>query len=97
MPNYVAAAVLKSGLPAADAMEFVKTFLTTPKSIATVPGANEAVVAAATRASQDAYAYALTFVWYTSIAFGVVSIIAATFLGNNRKYLTNRVAAKIGH
>jgi hypothetical protein len=39
----------------------------------------------------------LSFVWYTSIAFGVVSIIAAAFLGNNRKYLTNRVAAKIGH
>jgi translation elongation factor EF-1beta len=31
----------------------------------------------------------------TSIAFGLVAIIAAGFLGGNRKYLTDRAAAKI--
>lgn len=54
-----------------------------------------AIIAAAARATQEAYAYSLTFVWYTSIAFGCVSIIAACLLGNNRKFLTNRIAARI--
>lgn len=95
LPDYVAKAAVTAGLPAADVMNFVSTFLTAPKSIMTVPGATTAIVAAATRGEQDAYSYALSYVWYTSIAFGVVAIIAAAFLGNNRKYLTDRVAAKI--
>ncbi|KAK0111563.1 hypothetical protein ONS95_001914 [Cadophora gregata] len=95
LPTYVAGAVAKAGLPEADIMTFVGTFLTDPTSIMSVPGASPAIVAAATRASQEAYSYALKYVWYTSIAFGVVAIVAACFLGNNRKYLTDRVAAKI--
>ena len=86
---------MAAGLPAADAMTFVGTFLTAPISVGTLPGVTPAVVAAATLGSQEAYAYALKYVWYTSIAFGVVAIVAAAFLGNNRKYLTDRVAAKI--
>ncbi|PVH69030.1 MFS general substrate transporter [Cadophora sp. DSE1049] len=95
LPTYVANAVAAAGLPQADTMAFVGTFLTDPMSIMGVPGATPAIVAAATRGSQEAYSYALRFVWYTSIAFGVVAIVAACFLGNNRKYLTDRVAAKI--
>lgn len=86
---------MTAGLPAADAMTFVGTFLTAPMNVGTLPGVTPAVIAAATLASQEAYAYAMQYVWYTSIAFGVVAIVAATFLGNNRKYLTDRVAAKI--
>lgn len=88
-------AAVAAGLPAADAMTFVGIFLTAPMSAATVPGASPAVLAAATRGSEDAYSYALSYVWYSSIAFGVVAIVAAALLGNNRKYLTDRVAAKI--
>ncbi|KAG4441501.1 hypothetical protein IFR05_003028 [Cadophora sp. M221] len=95
LPTYVAGAVTKAGLPESDVMAFVGTFLTDPMSIVSVPGATPAIIAAATRGSQDAYSYALRYVWYTSIAFGVVAIVAACFLGNNRKYLTDRVAAKI--
>lgn len=95
LPVYVGNAAVEAGLPAADALTFVETFLTAPMSAAQVPGASPLVLAAATRASEDAYSYALKYVWYTSIAFGVVAIIAAAFLGNNRKYLTDRVAAKI--
>ncbi|KAH7386393.1 putative major facilitator superfamily transporter [Cadophora sp. MPI-SDFR-AT-0126] len=95
LPTYVANAVAAAGLPQADIMAFVGTFLTDPTSIMNVHGATPAIVAAATRGSQEAYSYALRYVWYTSIAFGVVAIVAACFLGNNRKYLTGRVAAKI--
>ncbi|KAH9209511.1 fungal trichothecene efflux pump [Leptodontidium sp. 2 PMI_412] len=95
LPTYVAGAVVKAGLPESDVMGFVGTFLTDPMSIMSAPGATPAIIAAATRGSQDAYSYALRYVWYTSVAFGVVAIVAACFLGNNRKYLTDRVAAKI--
>ncbi|KAH6715893.1 putative major facilitator superfamily transporter [Leptodontidium sp. MPI-SDFR-AT-0119] len=95
LPTYVAGAVVKAGLPESDVMGFVGTFLTDPMSIMSAPGATPAIIAAATRGSQDAYSYALKYVWYTSVAFGVVAIVAACFLGNNRKYLTDRVAAKI--
>jgi hypothetical protein len=76
-------------------MGFVGTFLSAPVTAASAPGASPAIIAAATRGSQEAYAYALSYVWYTSVASGVVSIIAACLLGNNKKYLTDRVAAKI--
>jgi hypothetical protein len=95
LPETVATAVVTAGLPASDALEFVTSFLTAPESITTVPGITPAILAAAVRGSQDAYASALSFVWYTSIPFGVVAIISAVFLGNNRKYLTDRVAARI--
>lgn len=95
LPTYIAGAIVKAGLPESDVMGFVGTFLTDPMSIMSAPGATPAIIAAATRGSQDAYSYALKYVWYTSVAFGVVAIVAACFLGNNRKYLTDRVAAKI--
>lgn len=95
LPENVAKAAVGAGLPVSDATKFVTEFLTAPGSIMSLPGVTPSVVAAATRGAQDSYAYAISFVWYTSIAFGVVAIIAAAFLGNNRKYLTDRVAAKI--
>ena len=48
-----------------------------------------------TRGSEEADLYALKYVWYTSIAFRIIAIIVTCFLGNNWKYLTDRVIAKI--
>jgi len=53
-----------------------------------VPGAYEAVVFA----GQVAYAEAYKYVYYVSIAFGAVSIIAACFLGDISKYMDDHVA-----
>lgn len=53
-----------------------------------VPGAYEAVVAA----GQIAYAESYKYVYYTSIAFGGISIICACFLGNIDKYMDDHVA-----
>jgi len=47
-------------------------------------------------ASRWAYADSLAYVWYVSIAFGAISIIACCFLGNVRPYLTHRVAVELG-
>lgn len=56
--------------------------------IAGVPGAYEMVVAA----GQVAYAEAYKYVYYVSIAFGSVSIVAACFLGDISKYMDDHVA-----
>ncbi|KAK5738116.1 hypothetical protein LTR17_006145 [Elasticomyces elasticus] len=53
-----------------------------------VPGAYELVVVA----GQIAYAEAYKYVYYVSIAFGGVSIIAACFLGDISKYMDDHVA-----
>lgn len=62
--------------------------LQTLPGIKGVPGAYELVVGA----GQLAYAQAYKYVYYVSIAFGAVSIIAACFLGNIDKYMDDHVA-----
>jgi len=46
-------------------------------------------------AGQESYAYAYPYVYYTSIAFGAVSIIASLFLGDISKYMDDHVAVVI--
>jgi hypothetical protein len=43
-------------------------------------------------AGQESYAYAYPYVYYASIAFGAVSIIASLFLGDISKYMDDHVA-----
>lgn len=90
---------VKAGLPLTSAKEFVVAILTDPTSVAKVPGVAPAILEAATIGSRWGYAYALKYVWYTSIAFGNLSIVAAAFLPNKAvaKAMTNRIAAKISH
>ena len=53
-----------------------------------VPGAYEMIVAA----GQIAYAESYKYVYYVSIAFGGVSIIAACFLGDISQYMDDHIA-----
>ena len=46
-------------------------------------------------AGQEAYAEAYPYVYYTSIAFGAVAIIASAFLGDISKYMDDHVAVVI--
>lgn len=99
LPAYVGLYAVEAGLPLTSAKEFVTLFLTAPKELATanIPGLTLPVVQAATIGARWAYAESLKYVWYTSIAFGGLSIIACLFLGNISKYMTNRIAANIRH
>lgn len=63
LPLRVAEFAVKAGLPIAEAKLFVGTFLTAPKSLAKVPGVTPAIVAAATKGVQWAYADSLQYVW----------------------------------
>lgn len=46
-------------------------------------------------AGQESYAEAYPYVYYASIAFGAVAIIASAFLGDIRKYMDDHVAVVI--
>lgn len=86
-------AAVEAGLPTASAEAFVGALLSgSQTAVMAVPGVTEAVLAAATLATQWAYADALKYVWYTTIPFGVISTVCCLFLPNIRKYMTNRVA-----
>ncbi|KAI0470560.1 fungal trichothecene efflux pump [Xylariaceae sp. FL0804] len=56
-----------------------------------VPGAYEMVVLA----GQTAYAESYKYVYYVSIAFGAVSVVAACFLGDISKYMDDHVAVRM--
>jgi hypothetical protein len=96
LPKYVAEYAMAAGLSAQDAPLFVETFLTKPAEMTAVPGVTPAMIEAATRGSRWAYADGLKYVWYISLVFGVCSIVASCFLQNMRRYMTNRIAAKVG-
>ena len=97
LPAEVAKHAIQAGLSPKQVETFVGTFLTVPAKAAKISGVTEAIIAAATKGSQLAYAEALQLVWYTSIPFGVCAIIACCFLGNTSKFQTDRIAAVIRH
>lgn len=63
----------------------------------TIPGIgmNETAYDMVVLAGQEAYAQSYKYVYYTSTAFGAVSIIAACFLGDIGKYMDDHVAVVI--
>lgn len=75
-----------------EAIEYTGASLLAPiaelPGVAGVPGAYEGIVLA----GQLAYAEAYKYVYYTSIAFGGISIVAACFLGDIGKYMDDHVA-----
>ncbi|SMQ47638.1 unnamed protein product [Zymoseptoria tritici ST99CH_3D7] len=97
LPTYIAGKAVAPGLPATSAVQFVTAFLTAPATAAKVEGVTAQVIAAAGRGAQEANAHAFYYVWVTSIAFGLVSVLLCMALPSNYKFLTNRVAAHIKH
>lgn len=95
LPEYVGRFAVNAGLDVNSAPEFVTAFLTNTSALATIPGVDQEIISAATMGTRWAYADSLKYVWYTTIGFGVLSIVAAAALPNNRKYLTNRIAAQL--
>ena len=55
-------------------------------------GRFDALTSSVVRAGQVAYAEAYVYVYYVSIAFGAISIVAACFLGDIGKYMDEHIA-----
>ncbi|KAG8165566.1 hypothetical protein KVR01_004118 [Diaporthe batatas] len=64
------------------------------EQIKTIPGiaGNDVLYTAIVNAGQIAYAESYAYVYYASIAFGAISIVAAAFLGDINAYMTDKVA-----
>lgn len=64
------------------------------KNLDHIPGiaGNQTAYQMVVRAGQIAFAESYKWVYYSSIAFGVLSIIAACFLGDIEKYMDDHVA-----
>ncbi|TQS32790.1 hypothetical protein Golomagni_06885, partial [Golovinomyces magnicellulatus] len=93
-PLMVGGAAVQAGLPQESIVPFV-TAMNSPAFdmlAPQVPGANAAIVAAATMGRQLAFAESLKYVWYTTIPFGIISFLACFFLPNIKKHMTDRVA-----
>lgn len=62
-----------------------------------IPGikGNDAAYQAVVKAGQIAYAESYKYVYYASIGFGAVSILAACLLGDISDYMTDHVAVVI--
>ncbi|TVY85407.1 Trichothecene efflux pump TRI12 [Lachnellula suecica] len=67
------------------------------QDILLVPGVdgNVTIWNALVRAGQESYAEAYPWVYYASVAFGAISIIASVFLGDISKYMDDHVAVVI--
>lgn len=97
LPKYIGLYAVQAGLNVTEAEAFVLTYLTAPQNITSIPGVNKAIILGAQVGSRWAYAESLKWVWITSIPFGVCAIIASCFIGNITKYITNSIAARLGH
>jgi len=91
-PNLGTAAA-EAGLPPSQIPAFLGAFLNgNTTALATYP---LAVIGAATEAYKSSYAQAFKMVYEVSIPFGVAAIVCCLFLGDIRKYMTQRVAVDI--
>lgn len=68
LPTYVAEFAIQAGLPLTEATAFVTDWLTVPTEAVKLPGITEAIIAAATKGEQWAYAEALHYVWLVPFA-----------------------------
>ncbi|KIV98796.1 uncharacterized protein PV09_09448 [Verruconis gallopava] len=95
LPTYVAGAAIKAGLPVAEAENFVGALLQAPDLLAKLPNITPQIIAAGTYGAQLAYAESLRYVWWTSISFGVLAMVAALLIPSTKKFQTNRIAVAL--
>ncbi|KIX01177.1 uncharacterized protein Z518_08902 [Rhinocladiella mackenziei CBS 650.93] len=79
LPSRLTAAVTAEGLPSASVSQFVEQFLRPGGSVSAVPGITPGVLEAASRATRGSYLDAFKLVWYTSVGFGGLTVLAAVF------------------
>ena len=77
----IVSALIEAGLPASSIQDFLFAFSSGSASvISAVPGVTEAVIVAATSSNIAAYTDAFHKVFFATIAFGSVSVLAAFLL-----------------
>jgi MFS family permease len=92
----VSKAALSLGYPAADLKTLIPAVIKSGSGVhgafTNVSGVSPEIEAATAQAFKEAYAYAFRRVFWSTVPFGVLAIIAACFLIDPSEYLTNHVA-----
>ncbi|ROT38299.1 MFS general substrate transporter [Sodiomyces alkalinus F11] len=94
IPAMVGPAAVESGLPESSVPAFLAG-MSGAGDLTAVPGVNEAIVAAGRDAFNWATVHAYRMVFYSTIAFSVVSIVLAFLSPNVDKLMTEKVAATL--
>ncbi|CZR54295.1 uncharacterized protein PAC_04179 [Phialocephala subalpina] len=90
----VSSAATKAGLPSSSIPALLEAF-SAGTGFADVPGINNAVIGAATKASQDTYAAAYRLAWSSIIPFVVLALVAILFLKGVKELMTEHVEATV--
>ncbi|KAI0130238.1 fungal trichothecene efflux pump [Xylariales sp. AK1849] len=93
VPAYVAPAATNAGLPPSSLTQLFAGI--TAGSFADVPGITDSIIAAVSNALKAAYTDAFKIVFYCTIPFSVILIIAAGFVPNMEQYLGHNVARRL--
>lgn len=92
----IAEAALASSLPAADLPQLIRAVIENaigiPDAFSNINGVTEAVHATTARALKNVYVRSYRLVFYSTIPFGVLAVIAALMVRDPSPYLTNHVA-----
>ncbi|KIH87497.1 siderophore iron transporter [Sporothrix brasiliensis 5110] len=95
-PKDVSEAALNAGLPESSlAATFAALTNGTAAALDAVPGMTPAIEAAVAQGTKTAWASTFTTVYYSSLAFTGVAVIAACFSSDIDKYMTSYVSRRI--
>lgn len=94
--QYIGAALAEGNVTDIETLTAVigLTGVSLVEQIADLPGiaGNETLYNSVVYAGQVAYASAYKYVYYTSVAFGGISIIAAAFVGDISEFMDDKIA-----
>lgn len=92
LPQEIVPAVAGAGLPASSVPElFAAISNGTSAALETVPGMNEMVLEALGLATKHAYTHAFKIVYFATLAFTGIGLVAAFYITDVDDYLTNYV------
>ncbi|KAF4465823.1 trichothecene efflux pump [Fusarium albosuccineum] len=93
LPEYVSPAATESGLPA-KSLSFLFEAITAG-DLSTVPGITDRIISAVSAAVVKSYTNSLHTVFYATIPFSCIMLIAACLVPNVEKFLTRNVAKRL--
>ena len=91
----VGRAAIEAGLPEGSVDALVQALDSGKLATAEIPGANPAILAAASEASKWEYAHAYRLAWSSIIPFVVLAIIAVWLLKSMKHLMTEKVEATV--
>jgi hypothetical protein len=93
LPEYVAPAATSAGLPESSLPSLFAGI--TAGSFTKVPGITPEIIAVVTKQVTRAYISSFKVVFYVTVPFSVILILAACFVPNMEKFLGNNVAKRL--